>query len=205
MIPHRTRRCHIPNRSIEVEPSLHALPRKRTPIDERHRTDRLQSRASALSAAWTELSSPRARQYYANRAQRDIQTRMDAAVSVYCAAVAVTQFLLDFYADYNAASIPAVNETFGAVMDEVPLLCAPVRPVDEPVYPLFISLNASPVDQAERNRQAILSAIRPSVAALQLIGSIERTNQRIEAAQSKAAQPKSGDPAKRGRKPKVTA
>ena len=80
-----------------------------------------------LTAALSELTSDRAQQYYVHKAQRDIQTTIDAALTVYCAVYAVAQFLVDFYAEY-LTTLPEVVETLGVVEDGPRLLTAPFRP-----------------------------------------------------------------------------
>ena len=80
---------------------------------------------SPIASALSELTSTRAQQYYAHKAQRGIQTTLDAALTVYCMAAAVAQFLIDFYAEYNAAALPEVVEVLGVIQDDVLLLPAP--------------------------------------------------------------------------------
>ena len=80
---------------------------------------------SPIASALSELTSSRAQQYYAHKAQRDIQTTLDTVLSIYCMAAAVAQFLIDFYAEYNAAALPEVVETLGVIEEVVILLPAP--------------------------------------------------------------------------------
>ena len=79
---------------------------------------------SPIASALAELTSTRAQQYYAHKAQRDIQTTLDAALTVYCMAAAVAQFLIDFYASYITA-LPEVVEVLGVIEEVVILLPAP--------------------------------------------------------------------------------
>jgi hypothetical protein len=101
---------------------------------------------SPFRAAFAELTSDRAQQYYVHKAQHDIQTTLDAAVSIYCMAAAVGQFLLDFYASYLTA-LPEVVERLGVIEEEVLLLSAP--------QPRLL-LPAQTVPHRGRDRQAAI-------------------------------------------------
>ena len=79
---------------------------------------------SPIASALSELTSSRAQQYYAHKAQRDIQATLDAALTVYCMAAAVAQFLVDFYASY-ITELPEVIEVLGVIEEVVLLLPAP--------------------------------------------------------------------------------
>ncbi len=80
-----------------------------------------------LYSAFAELTSDRAQRFYINKAQADIQATLDAALTVYCMAAAVAQFLVDFYAEY-LTTLPEVVERLGVVEDGPRLLTAPFRP-----------------------------------------------------------------------------
>ena len=156
-----------------------------------------------LTAALAELTSPRARRFYAHKAQADIQTTLDAALTIYCAAAAVAQFLLDFYAGYNAAALPVVVEVFGLTEDEWLLIGAPA-----PKLLLSAQTLPHPGRDAVEHRQlrqlckaVLINAIEalPSVREQPLITPAPTLRQ----SSRRQAQGEAGAKVKRGRKPKA--
>jgi hypothetical protein len=82
--------------------------------------------ATAFSAAIAELTSGNAKRYYSQRAQQDIQAVLVFIVQFGCLAYELGQAARQWVDAYNAAAIPAVEET--TVIDPQSLLMgAPIR------------------------------------------------------------------------------
>ena len=126
---------------------------------------------SPIASAISELTSSRAQQYYVHKAQRDIQTTLDAALTVYCMAAAVAQFLIDFYAEYNAAALPTIStvlmvEPLPALPSFAPVaLLMPAADDDEPELPasFMAYLYCAPVDQQAINQQWITKQMASAI------------------------------------------
>jgi hypothetical protein len=116
-----------------------------------------------FQSAFAELTSDRAQRFYAHKAQRDLQTTIDAALTVYCAAAAVAQFLVDFYTSYNAAAIPEVVETLGVVEEEILLLPAPAPKLLLPAETLAHSGRTATEERQLRQlcKAVLINAIEP--------------------------------------------
>jgi hypothetical protein len=142
--------------------------------------------ASALSASWSELSSDKAKAFYVRRSFEDAFALVGVVSALALAAYALGVQVRSLV--HNLES----SETKSEPMAAVPRIAGLLMPVKDdtatPVVPI------QPVSQSSVNEKFILSAIVPSVAALRLIESIEKTDKTLEVATPKA---------KRIRKPKT--
>jgi hypothetical protein len=137
--------------------------------------------ASAFSAACSELSSDKAKAFYVQRSFEDAFALVGVVSALALAAYALgvrVRSLVNILesSETKSESMATVPRIAGLLM---PCFDAAGQPAkDDTATPI------APVSQASVNEKSILSAIAPSVAALSLINSIEKTEKTLEVAKS---------------------
>jgi hypothetical protein len=140
--------------------------------------------ASAFSAACSELSSDKAKAFYVQRSFEDAFALVGVvsalALAAYALGVRVRSLVNDLEGSKTKSEPMATIPCIAGLL--MPCFDAAGQPAKDdtatPVVPIV------PVSQASVNETFILSAIAPSIAALSLINSIEKTEKTLEVAKA---------------------
>jgi hypothetical protein len=148
---------------------------------------------ATISLAFTELTSDRAKQYYAIRAQQDTQIALDAALSAGIAVYEAAVFTYNLgafvrawmHATEQAASTPLSNHAIEctAIVPVASASIAAEEIIDGEIVAESITYQLAPAApiQLFNNDRTILNAINTTVAALSRFNSIEKTDETIKA------------------------